>query len=66
MSLGFLDCENKVIVQFERFVTIFIKFDRDKILSLAHIWPMFPFYTHWKHQKNFGFLVFSGGITFDD
>ena len=55
-----------MIVQFERFVTIFIKFDRDKILSLAHIWPMFPFYTHWKHQKNFGFLVFSGGITFDD
>ena len=23
---------------------------------------MFPFYTHWKHQKTFDFFVFSGGI----
>ena len=21
---------------------------------------MFPFFAHWKHQKTFGFLVFSG------
>ena len=26
---------------------------------------MFPFYTLWKHQKTFGFLVFSGGIKWE-
>ena len=25
-------------------------------------WLVFPFCTPWKHQKNFGFFVFSGGI----
>ena len=30
-------------------------------LSTHDIWPIFPFYTPWKHQKTFGFLVFSGG-----
>ena len=29
---------------------------------LTHFWAMFPFYTPRKHQKKFGFLVFSGGI----
>ena len=28
---------------------------------LTHFQPMFPFYTPWKHQKNKGFLKFSGG-----
>ena len=28
---------------------------------LTHSWPMFPFYTPWKHQKTFGSLVLSGG-----
>ena len=26
---------------------------------------MFPFYTPWKHQKTFDFLVFSGGIRWE-
>ena len=26
---------------------------------------MFPFYTPWKYQKTFGFLVFSGGIKWE-
>ena len=26
---------------------------------------MFPFYTLWKHQKTFSFLVFSGGIKWE-
>ena len=30
--------------------------------SLAHFWRMLLFYTPWKHQKTFGFLVFSGSI----
>ena len=29
---------------------------------LTHFWPMFSFYTPWKHQETYGFLVFSGGI----
>ena len=29
---------------------------------LTHFRPVFPFYTPWKHQNAFGFLVFSGGI----
>ena len=32
------------------------------VLSLTHFWPMFPFYTPWKHQKTKGFLVFSRDI----
>ena len=36
-------------------------------LSTHNIWPVFPFYTPWKHQKTkvylvfLGFLLFSGG-----
>ena len=26
--------------------------------DVAHFWLMFRFYTPWKHQKNFGFLIF--------
>ena len=26
---------------------------------------MFPFYNSWKHQKAFGFLVFSGGYKME-
>ena len=26
---------------------------------------MFSFYTPWKHQKTFGFLVFSGDVKLD-
>ena len=29
---------------------------------VTHFWTMLPFYTLWKHQKIFGFLVFWGGI----
>ena len=32
---------------------------------LTYFWPMFPFYTPWKHQKTFGFLVFSWGIKWE-
>ena len=32
---------------------------------LTYLWPMFPFYTHWKHQKTFNFLVFWGGIEWE-
>ena len=32
---------------------------------LIHFWPMFQFYTRWKHQKTKGFLVFSGGIKWE-
>ena len=28
--------------------------------SLTRFWPVFPFYTPWKHQKTKGFLLFSG------
>ena len=28
----------------------------------THFKPIFLFYTTWKHQKNIGFLMFSGGI----
>ena len=33
----------------------------DKYL-LTYFQPMFYFYTHWKHQKTRGFLMFSEGI----
>ena len=26
---------------------------------------MFPFYSPWKHQETFGFLIFSGGIKWE-
>ena len=32
---------------------------------LTHFWPVFPFYTPWKHQKTKGFLVFSGGMKWE-
>ena len=32
---------------------------------LIHFWPMFPFYTSWKHHKTEGFLVFSGDIKWE-
>ena len=35
------------------------------LLPLTYLWPMFPFYTPWKHQKTKGFLVFSGGIKWE-
>ena len=34
-------------------------------IQLTHFWPMFSFYTPWKHQKTLGFLVFSGGIKWE-
>ena len=34
-------------------------------LRLTHFWPMFPFYTPWKHQTTKGSLVFSGGIKWE-
>ena len=33
-----------------------------KVIILNLFWPMFPFYTPWKRQKTFGFLVFSRGM----
>ena len=35
------------------------------IVFLTHFWSLFPFYTPWKHQKIFGFLVFSVGIKWE-
>ena len=29
-------------------------------------WPMFPFYTPWKHQNTFGFRMHSGCIKLED
>ena len=49
----------------------------DEIKSISHqptfykvrvrvdFWPMFPFKTPLKHQKTFGFLVFSGVILYN-
>ena len=31
---------------------------RDAQVSLAHLWPMFPFYSSWKRLKSFSFLGF--------
>ena len=30
--------------------------------QLTHLIPLVSFYTPWKQQKTFGFLMFSGGI----
>ena len=38
---------------------------KSQLMSLTHFWPMFPFYTPWKHQKTKGFLVFSGGTKWE-
>ena len=32
---------------------------------LTHFYPMFPFYTPWKHYKTCGFLVLPGGIKWE-
>ena len=32
---------------------------------LTHFMPLVSFYAPWKHQKTFGFLMFSGGIEKD-
>ena len=34
-------------------------------LQLNHLWSMFPFYLPRKHQKTFGFLVFSGALAWE-
>ena len=34
-------------------------------ILLTYFWPMFPFYTPWKHQKTSGLLVFSGGLKWE-
>ena len=46
---------------------IFMNVQKDYFIKkqLTHFRPMFPFYTPWKHQKTFGFLVFSGGIKWE-
>ena len=31
----------------------------------TYFWPIFPFYTPWKHEKTKIFLVFSGGIKWE-
>ena len=36
-----------------------------KYNCLTLFWPMLPFYTPWKHQKTFGFLVFSRDIKWE-
>ena len=36
--------------------------DLFKIKNLIHFQPMFHFYSPWKYQKTFGFLIFSGCI----
>ena len=38
---------------------------RDDFTSLTDLWPMFPFYSPWKHTKTNGCLVFSGGIKWE-
>ena len=45
-----------------------ISFESLKIWNttvLTLFWPMLPFYTPWKHQKTFGFLVFSRDIKWE-
>ena len=32
---------------------------------LTLFWPMFPFYTSWRHQNILGFLVFSDGVRWE-
>ena len=49
--------KRKVLLRKFRFLYISIKY---LAVILTRFWPMFPFYTPWKHQKTFGFLVFSG------
>ena len=41
----------------------FIKLQVDTCNFIKPFWAMFLFYTFWKYQKKFGFLVFSEGIN---
>ena len=34
-------------------------------INLTHFWPIFSFYTSWKHQKTKGLLVFLRGIKWE-
>ena len=34
-------------------------------VNLIHFIPLVSFYTHWKHQKTFSFLILSVGIERD-
>ena len=42
-----------------------MKANRLLYFDLTHFQPMFHFYTPWKHQKTYGFLMSSGGIEVD-
>ena len=42
-----------------------ILYKSQMILLLTPFWPMFPFYTPWKHWKTKSLLVFSGGIKWE-
>ena len=47
-----------------------LKFNHNLSISsdwkLTNFRPMLPFYTPWKHQKTKSFLVFSGGIKWEN
>ena len=43
---------------------LFIKF-KVVVKILTHFQPMIQFYTPWKHQKTWGFLMFLDGIELD-
>ena len=48
------------------FYSFFLICDAFHLLNcLFHFWPIFPFYTSWNRQETFGFLVFSGGIKWE-
>lgn len=38
-------------------------FVRKLLSTLTHFWPIFIFYIHWKHEKSFTFLAFSGRVN---
>ena len=46
--------------------TITAEIVKNSITLLTHFWTMLPIYTPWKHQETRGFLVFSGGIKWED
>ena len=52
--------EGQNILLEERYSELFRKRSID--IYLKHFMPLLSFYTHWKHQKTSGFLIFSGGI----
>ena len=39
-----------------------LEFFMQKKLILTRVRAVFPFYTPWKHQKIYGFLLTSGGV----